>query len=138
MRRGHREAGHLCVCQGLEGVVMELMLWVEGLLGLRSVPPSSLQLWEGLAHLLGHWTLAFEHPTLLLSHKKVFRPPSGPALPPQSHPVWAPAPPASNSPNCCSHKPAPAHTPALQLPKAQASPPIAREVSRGAFAPTLG
>lgn len=50
----------------------------------------------------------------------------------------APAPPASNSPSWCSHKPAPAHTPALQLPKAQASPPIAREVSRGAFAPTLG
>lgn len=51
--------------------------------------------------------------------------------------IWAgPLPP--RNPSWCSIKLAPAHTPPLQLPNAQASPLTTREVSHGAFAPTLG
>lgn len=42
----------MCV-RGLEGVVAELKLLVEGLLGPLPVPPAPLQLWEHLMHLLG-------------------------------------------------------------------------------------
>lgn len=56
MRRGHREAGHLCVCQGLEGVVMELMLWVEGLLGPLYPLCSSGQAWP-ISLVVGPWHL---------------------------------------------------------------------------------
>ena len=42
----------MCVL-GLEGVVVELKLLVEGLLGPLPVPPAPLQLWEHLMHLLG-------------------------------------------------------------------------------------
>lgn len=41
----------MCVW-GLEGVVAELKLPVEGLLGPLPVPPAPLQLWEHLMHLL--------------------------------------------------------------------------------------
>lgn len=76
----------MCVCQGLEGVVMELMLWVKGLLGLQPCPSIISQLWAGQTHLLGRWTLAFEHPTLCYVHtEKVLQHPSGPAPPPWSH-----------------------------------------------------
>lgn len=58
---GGTSGGQARVCEGLEGVVTELMLLVEGLLGLQSpVPPSSLQLWASLTHLLGLWALASE------------------------------------------------------------------------------
>lgn len=48
----HQEVRRVCV-RGLEGVVAELMLPVEGLLGPLPVPPAPLQLWERLMHLFG-------------------------------------------------------------------------------------
>lgn len=127
----------MCVCQGLEGVVMELMLWVKGLLGLQLLSLhhlcSSGQA-RPLSLVVGPWHLSI--PLCATSTQKRS------SRIPQAQPlllgvIWAgPLPP--RNPSWCSIKLAPAHTPPLQLPNAQASPLTTREVSHGAFAPTLG